>query len=76
VTCRCGASALSPEQIRNLAGRIGWLIALLIQEGPRRVDDIVRSTELPRAAVDDACWDLLSRGKIRCRPDSVLEWIA
>ncbi len=59
-----------------LAKKITWLVELLIQDSPRYCSDIARSTGLDRRAVDDAVYELVSSGRVRIRPDSILEAVS
>ena len=52
-----------------------WLIPLLLEDGPRTVHDIERTTEIDRNDLHDACWELERAGVIRILPDSRLELV-
>lgn len=49
-----------------------WLFVELLEDGPRMLSDIVKTTGMERRLVEDCLYELMQEGKVICGPDSKL----
>lgn len=64
---------------KNYSDQLDHCVSTVLFRGPMLVSTVYKvvaaNSEHLKRQVDDVVWDLVQRGKIRIRPDSVLEWV-